>query len=64
MKPILTFLALVAALVLTGCDTPALLSLDPVATDQDAAFDPTVLGTWGAKQDKDLCILRRNGKSG
>ena len=64
MKLTSMFLALAGALILTGCDNPALLSLDPVATDQDAAFDPTLLGTWGASQDRDLCIIRRDGDSG
>jgi hypothetical protein len=64
MKLTSMFLALAGALILTGCDNPALLSLEPVATDQEAVFDPTLLGTWGTNQDKDLCILRRNGDSG
>ena len=64
MKLTSMLLAFAGALILTGCDTPALLSLDPVATDQDAAFDPTLLGIWGADQDKDLCIIRRDGESG
>jgi hypothetical protein len=64
MKLTSMFLALAGALILTGCDTPALLSLDPVVTDQEAVFDPTLLGAWGAKEDKDLCIIRRNGASG
>jgi hypothetical protein len=66
MKLISMFLVLAATatLILTGCDTPALLSLDPVVTAQDTAFDPTLLGMWGSGQDKDLCIFRRNGDSG
>ena len=64
MKLISMFLVLAATLILTGCDVPALLSLDPVVTAQDTAFDPTLLGTWGSGQDKDLCIFRRNGDSG
>jgi hypothetical protein len=64
MKLTSMLLALAGALILTGCDTPALLSLDPVVTDQEAVFDPTLLGTWGANQDKDLCIIRRDGDTG
>jgi hypothetical protein len=64
MKLTSMLLALAGALILTGCDSPALLSLDPVVTDQDAVFDPTLLGTWGTDQGKDLCIFRRNGDSG
>ena len=64
MKLTSMLLALAATLILTGCDNPALLSLEPVATDQEAVFDPTLLGTWGADHDKDLCIFRRDGDSG
>ena len=53
-----------SCLILTGCDNPALLSLDPVVTDQEAVFDPTLLGAWAAKEDKDLCIIRRDGETG
>ena len=64
MKLTLMLLALAGALILTGCDTPALLSLEPVVTDQDAAFDPTLLGTWEADHGNDLCIIRRDGDTG
>ena len=64
MKLTSMLLALAGALILTGCDNPALLSLDPIVTDQEAAFDPTLLGAWGAKEDKDLCIIRRDGETG
>jgi hypothetical protein len=64
MKLTSMLLALAGVLILTGCDNPALLSLEPVVTDQDAVFDTTLLGTWGASQDKDLCIFRRDGDSG
>jgi hypothetical protein len=64
MKLTSMFLALAAALILTGCDSPALLSLDPLVTDQDAVFDATLLGTWGTSEGKDLCIFRRSGEKG
>ena len=67
MKLTSMFLALAGALILAGCDNPALLSLDPVVTDEEAVFDPTLLGTWAAdqgKDTKDLCIFRRDGDSG
>ena len=51
MKLTSMLLALAGALILTGCDNPALLSLEPVVTDQEAVFDPTLLGAWGANQD-------------
>jgi len=52
-------LALAGALVLAGCDSPSLISLDPAVTDQEAVFDSTLLGTWEAGQGGDLCIFRR-----
>jgi hypothetical protein len=52
-------LALAGTLILAGCDSPSLISLDPAATDQDAVFDATLLGTWEAGQGGDLCIFRR-----
>jgi hypothetical protein len=64
MKLTSMLLVLAGALILTGCDTPALLSLEPVVTDQDAAFDPTLLGTWEADHGNDLCIIRRDGDTG
>jgi hypothetical protein len=64
MKLTSMLLALAGALILTGCDNPALLSLEPVVTDQEAVFDPTLLGAWGANPDKDLCIIRRDGETG
>jgi len=64
MKLTSMLLALAGALILTGCDTPALLSLEPVVTGQDAAFDPTLLGTWEADHGNDLCIIRRDGDTG
>jgi len=54
-------LALAGALVLAGCDSPALITLDPAVTDQDAVFDSNLLGTWQAGQDGDLCIIQRSG---
>ena len=64
MKLTSMLLVLAGALILTGCDTPALLSLEPVVTGQDAAFDPTLLGTWEADHGNDLCIIRRDGDTG
>src|SRR5215469_18107815 len=52
-------LATAATLVLSACDTPALLSLDSAVTEQDAVFDPTLAGNWEAKQGGDICTLRR-----
>jgi hypothetical protein len=54
----------VCALALTGCDNPALISLEPAVAGQDAVFDSSLLGNWEAKQGGDFCILRRgNGNS-
>jgi hypothetical protein len=52
-------LALAGALVLGGCDSPSLISLEPAVTDQEAVFDSTLLGTWAVGQGGDLCIIRR-----
>jgi hypothetical protein len=52
-------LTIVGGLVLAGCDSPALMTLDPAVTDQEAMFDATLLGTWDAGQGGDLCIFRR-----
>jgi len=51
-------LAFTGALVLAGCDSPALISLDPAVSDQEAVFDSTLMGTWEAGQGGDLCIFR------
>ena len=51
-------LALTGALVLAGCDSPALISLDPAVTDEEAVFDSTLLGTWETGLGGDLCIFR------
>jgi hypothetical protein len=64
MKPALMLLTLAASLALTGCDdNPALLSLDPIVTDQETTFDAALLGVWGASDGKDIGIFRRSGDS-
>jgi len=64
MKLTSMLLVLAGALVLTGVRYAALLSLEPVVTGQDAAFDPTLLGTWEADHGNDLIIIRRDGDTG
>ncbi|MGB7762478.1 MAG: hypothetical protein WBL61_21770 [Bryobacteraceae bacterium] len=59
MKFSMVLLALAGALVLGGCDSPSLVSLDPAATDQEAVFDASLLGMWEAGKGGDLCIIRR-----
>ena len=61
MKLATLALAAAAAVVMTGCDNPALLSLDPFVTADAAVFDSGLLGTWtdGGKDDPGLCIFRR-----
>jgi len=60
MKPVPMLLALAASLALTGCDDkPAVLSLDPIVTDQETIFDTALLGVWGATDGKDIGIFRR-----
>ncbi|HYW48773.1 MAG TPA: hypothetical protein VE959_38265 [Bryobacteraceae bacterium] len=55
-----------AAVGMTGCDSPSLLSLDPFVTRDAAVFDAGLLGTWteGAKDDSDLCIIRPGADAG
>ncbi|HKE26313.1 MAG TPA: hypothetical protein VKB88_28360 [Bryobacteraceae bacterium] len=57
-------MAVAGTLLLVGCDSPALISMEPAVTEQEAVFDATLLGNWETKQDGDLCILRRaNGNA-
>lgn len=58
--------ALAAFAILTGCEsgTPALLSLEPVATAKDATADPALLGTWQEQGDKDPLAIIRQGDQG
>ncbi len=55
-----------AAVVLTGCDSGALLSVDPLVTEADAVFDAGLMGTWGGTGDSDsaVCIIRRRADAG
>jgi uncharacterized lipoprotein YajG len=48
MKLTSMLLTVAGFMILTGCDTPtpALLSLEPVATAQDTTFDAALLGAW------------------
>lgn len=56
----LTILAVVAgSLILGGCDNPALISMEPAISDQEAVFDASLLGSWEVKQGGDFCTLRR-----
>jgi hypothetical protein len=61
-----TLTMMVAAVALTGCDSSALLSVDPLVTEQDAVFDAGLLGTWAGTGDSDAaaCIIRRHGDVG
>ena len=52
-------MAVAGSLVLGGCDNPALISMEPAVSEQDAVVDASLLGTWEIKQGGDLCILRR-----
>jgi hypothetical protein len=52
-------LALTGTLVLAGCDSPALISLEPAAiADQEAGFDANLAGAWQAREGGDLCVIR------
>jgi len=65
MKLTLMLPALAGFLVLTGCEgggpqTPDLLSLDPVATDQEVTVDSQLVGAWESSDSGD----RRVSSSG
>jgi len=59
--------ALAGFLALTGCETPTpvLLSLEAVATAQETAIDPALVGAWEDPSDSStLCVIRRSEHSG
>jgi len=63
MKLTMTILAAAGFLVLAGCDTPtpSMLSLEPVATEQDTAVDAGLSGVWEMPGDKDtMCIIKQD----
>lgn len=70
MKRTLMLPALAGFLVLTGCEgggpqTPDLLSLDPVATDQEVTVDSQLVGAWESSDSGDqACLILRNGDKG
>jgi hypothetical protein len=67
MKLTLMLPALAGFLILTGCDTPtpSLLSLDPVATGQDAIVDSLLIGAWESDSSgNQLCVIHRDGDKG
>lgn len=66
MKLTAMLAALAAFTILTGCEAsaPGLLSLEPVATDNDTAIDTALLGTWEELGDKDPVAIIRQGDSG
>ena|ERR1700694_5375476 len=59
-----TLALMTAAVVLTGCESNSLISLDPFVTAQEAVFDAGLVGTWtdGQGDDPGQCIIRRNGE--
>ena len=54
-------LTLAAALTLAGCST--LVSLHPFVTDQQAVFDPALLGIWVNAADDEMYVIRQDGNS-
>jgi len=66
MKLTAMLAAAAACAILTGCEspTPGLLSAEPVATVEDAAIDPALLGTWQEPGDHDLTAIVRQGDGG
>jgi hypothetical protein len=61
MRFLMILAAVASTLVLAGCDNPAMISMEPAVSAQEAVFDASLLGTWEVegKQGGDLCILRR-----
>ena len=59
MRILIILMAAVGTLMLAGCESPALVSMDPVATEANTVFDASLLGTWEISEGGDLCILRR-----
>ena len=51
-------LALAGALTMTGCST--FVSLNPFVSDQQAATDPALIGTWHGDDDT-LFVIRQEG---
>ena len=58
MRFLMILLAGAGTLMLAGCDSPALISMEPAVTEQGAMFDASLLGTWETERGGDLCILR------
>jgi len=54
-------IAIAAAAALSGCSS--LISLHPFVTDQQAVFDPALVGVWAEGGKDDLFIIRQDGKS-
>jgi hypothetical protein len=49
-----------AALALAGCSS--LVSLHPFVTDEQAVFDPALVGIWAEPGKDELYIIRQDGK--
>jgi len=52
-------LTLAGALVLAGCST--LISLNPIITEQQATFDPALLGAWNATEGDGIFVIKQDG---
>jgi len=61
MKLTSMVLTLACALALTGCSS--LLSLNPFVTDDQAAADSALIGTWTDSQDGSVYVIRQDGKA-
>ncbi|HUI55217.1 MAG TPA: hypothetical protein VLY04_09605 [Bryobacteraceae bacterium] len=61
MKLTSMLLTMAGALTLSGCSS--LLSLNPFVTDDQAATDTTLIGTWTDSQDGSVYVIRQDGKA-
>jgi hypothetical protein len=58
MKKQFVLMTTAAGLILAGCFVP---SVNPLYTEKDLVFDPTLLGTWGKPDEQDRSIFTRDG---
>ena len=59
MRIIGALLTAAAAFTLAGCST--MVSLHPFVTDQQAVFDPALVGVWAKAGSDELYVVRQDG---
>ncbi len=55
-----TFLVLAALCLLVGC----VRSLNPIGSEEDLIFDPTLVGVWAEEDSKEVYVVTSNGDHG